>query len=54
MERSRLRYEPSILMNEIPGLAPYFAYLLDAYEGTNDGSQVAEALAEALRGHDSN
>lgn len=46
--------EPSILMDEIPGLAPYFEYLLDAYEGTNDNSQVAAALAEALRGQDSN
>ena len=41
--------EPAILMQEIPGLAPFFGYLLEAYEGTNDDSQVATALAEALR-----
>ena len=46
--------EPAILMEEIPGLAPFFAYLLDAYKGTNDDSLVATALAESLSSQGTN
>jgi ABC-type amino acid transport substrate-binding protein len=46
--------DPSVVMKETPGLAPYFAYLLDAYADPDNLSLVAREIAEALSTVDSN
>jgi len=47
--------DPSVVLKETPGLAPFLAYLLDVYYGdANDRSSVAREIAKALGRKDSN
>ena len=39
----------SVAMEEVPGLDPFFAYLLGEYVVDNEKSQVAREVAEVLR-----
>ena len=43
----------SVSLEEAPGLVPYFAYLIDAYQMNSDPSIVAKRVAEIVRGDDS-